>query len=56
MITAQGDFLLVACRDDRMVQVFGIGEDGSLIPTSGVLMFESDRPSSITEVTPSVNQ
>lgn len=56
MITAQGDFLLVACRDDRMVQVFGIGEDGSLIPTSGVLMFESDRPSSVTEVIPSVNQ
>lgn len=39
-----------ACRDDKMIQVFRIGEDGRLIPTESMLHLESDRPSSITEV------
>lgn len=54
MITEDGDFLLVACRDDRMIQVFRIGEDGGLIPTEAVLNLESDKPSSITAATPTL--
>lgn len=50
MITEDGNFLLVACRDDRMIQVFRIGEDGGLIPTEAVLHLESDMPSSIVAI------
>lgn len=50
MITSDGMFLLAACRDDRLIQTFRIGDDGSLIPTGAELHLASDRPSSITEV------
>ena len=48
MITPDGDYLMVACRDDRVIQVFQINEDGSLILTPSVLTFDTDLPSSIT--------
>lgn len=48
MITPDGRFLLVACRDDKVIQVFRIGDDGALIPTEAKLQLDSDRPSSIT--------
>ena len=48
MITPDGGFLLVACRDDRLIQVFEISKDGSLTLTPSVLTFEADLPSSIT--------
>ena len=48
MITPDGDFLLVACRDDRLIQVFKISEDGSLTLTPSVLTFDTDLPSSVT--------
>ena len=48
MITPDGDFLLAACRDDRLVQVFRTNEDGSLTLTPKVLRLEGDMPSSIT--------
>lgn len=50
MITEDGNFLLVACRDDLMIQVFRIGEDGGLIPTDAVLNLESDMPSSVVSI------
>ena len=50
MITPDGDFLLVACRDDRLIQTFRIGQDGNLTPTSAILQFENDMPSSITAI------
>ena len=50
MITEDGDFLLVACRDDRMIQVFRIGDNGGLIPTEAVLNLESDMPSSVVSI------
>lgn len=49
MITEDGKLLLAACRDDRVIQVFRITEDGLLTLTPSVLRFGSDRPSSITE-------
>ena len=48
MITPDGEFLMVACRDDRVIQVFKIGKDGSLTLTPSVLTFDTDLPSSIT--------
>lgn len=51
MITQDGCFLLAACRDDRLIQVFRIGTDGSLTLTPNTLQFESDMPSSITGLT-----
>ena len=48
MITPDGEFLLAACRDDRVIQVFRIGKDGQLTLTPGKLELESDMPSSIT--------
>lgn len=48
MITSDGMFLLAACRDDRLIQTFRIGDDGSLIPTGAELHLASDMPSSIT--------
>lgn len=48
MITPDGRFLLAACRDDKMVQVFAIEEDGSLTLSPTVLQFDTDMPSSIT--------
>lgn len=51
MITEDGKFLLVAYRDDQMIQVFRISEDGGLIPTEATIHLESDKPSSISEKT-----
>lgn len=48
MITPDGKLLLVACMNDRLVQVFRIGDDGTLTLTPTVLRFENDRPSSLT--------
>lgn len=48
LITPDGKFLLVACLNDRLIQTFRIGNDGSLTLTPSILCFESDRPSSIT--------
>ena len=48
MITPDGGFLMVACRDDRIIQVFRISEDGSLTLTPSVLTFDTDLPSSVT--------
>ena len=50
MITPDGKLLLVACRDDRSVQVFRIEKDGTLTLTPSKLVLESDMPSSITAV------
>lgn len=47
-ISPDGSLLLVACRDDRMIQVFHIEEDGTLTLTPSVLRFEEDMPSSVT--------
>lgn len=51
MITEDGGYLLVACRDDRLIQTFRIGQDGSLTLTQSTLSFETDMPSGITEAT-----
>lgn len=47
MITADGHHLLVACRDDKVIQVFSIGPDGSLALQPARLHFDTDLPSSI---------
>ena len=48
MITPDGSTLLAACRDDKVIQVFSIGNDGSLTLQPVSLQFEKDMPSSIT--------
>ena len=48
MISPDGDLLIAACRDDKVVQVFRIGDDGLLTLTSSVLTFDQDMPSSVT--------
>lgn len=48
MITEDGRHLIVACRDDKVIQVFRIGKDGSLTLLPQVLTLENDKPSSIT--------
>ena len=48
MITPEGGLMLVACRDDKVIQVFRISKDGTLTLTPSVLRFESDMPSSVT--------
>lgn len=48
MITPDGKFLFAACRDDKVIQVFRIEEDGNLTLTPSGLRFESDMPSSVT--------
>lgn len=50
MITSDGNHLLAACRDDRLIQVFGIGPDGNLTLQPARLQFDSDMPSSIVEI------
>lgn len=47
-ISPDGSLLFVACRDDRMIQVFHIEENGHLTLTPSVLSFEEDMPSSVT--------
>lgn len=48
MITPDGKHLLVACRDDKVIQVFAIEKDGGLTLKPSVLRFDSDMPSSVT--------
>ena len=48
MITDDGAYLLVACRDDKMIQVFDILPDGSLAQNGTTLHIEADKPSSIS--------
>ena len=50
MITPDGKLLLVACRDDRSIQVFRIGPDGTLTQTPGTLTFTDDMPSSVVAI------
>lgn len=50
MVTDDGRFLMVACRDDKIIQVFSIGNDGGLTLLPQVLCFDSDMPSSVTTV------
>lgn len=50
MITANGHHLLVACRDDKVIQVFSIGPDGCLALQPARLHFDTDMPSSIVAV------
>lgn len=47
MITPDGNHVLVACRDDKVVQVFEVNENHSLTLTESVLEFTSDMPSSV---------
>ena len=48
MITPDGNILVVACRDDRSLQVFRIEPDGTLTQTPSTLTFSEDMPSSVT--------
>lgn len=50
MITPDGKLLLVACRDDRSIQVFRIEPDGTLTQTPGTLTFTDDMPSSVVSL------
>ena len=50
MITPDGKILVVACRDDRSLQVFRIELDGTLTQTPSTLTFSEDMPSSVTEL------
>lgn len=50
MITPDGKILVVACRDDRSIQVFRIEPDGSLTQTPSTLTFSEDMPSSVIEL------
>lgn len=47
MITDDGAYLFVACRDDKIIQIFEILPDGSLVLTGTSLHLEEDKPSSI---------
>ena len=50
MITPDGKLLLVACRDDRSLQMFRIEPDGTLTQTPSTLTFSEDMPSSVIEL------
>ena len=50
MITNDGSYLLVACRDDNIIQVYEILSNGELAHTGSTLTIEGDRPSSIVEL------
>ena len=50
MITPDGKLLLVACRDERSIQVFRIEPDGTLTQTQSTLIFDEDMPSSVTTI------
>lgn len=47
-ISPDGSLLFVACRDDKIIQVFHIEDNGYLTLTPSVLRFEEDMPSSVT--------
>ena len=50
MITPDGNLLIVACRDDRSIQVFRIETDGFLTQMPGTLTFTDDMPSCISGI------
>ena len=50
MITDDGKYLLVACRDDKCVQVFQILPTGRLAQTSTTLRFDEDKPVCVTVI------
>jgi 6-phosphogluconolactonase (cycloisomerase 2 family) len=50
MITDDGEYLLVACRDDKCVQVFQILPTGRLAQTSTTLRFDDDKPVCVTVI------
>ena len=50
LITDDGEYLLVACRDDKCVQVFQILPTGRLAQTSTTLRFNEDKPVCITRL------
>ena len=50
MISDDGAFMLVACLNDRIIQVFRISENGTLTLTPSVLRFEKDMPSCVTAI------
>lgn len=50
MITPDGKILVVACRDDRSLQMFRIEPDGTLTQTQSTLIFDEDMPSSVTTI------
>ncbi|MGM9738717.1 MAG: beta-propeller fold lactonase family protein [Candidatus Cryptobacteroides sp.] len=50
MITDDGRLLLVACRDELAIEVYRISNDGTLTNSGSSLVFDSDRPSSVTAV------
>ena len=50
MITVDGEYLLVACRDDKCVQVFQILPTGRLAQTSTTLHFDEDKPVCVTVI------
>ena len=49
MITDDGEYLLVACRDDKCIQVFQILPTGRLAQTSTTLRFNEDKPVCVTK-------
>ena len=48
MITDDGEYLLVACRDDKCIQVLQILPTGCLAHTSATLRFDEDKPVCVT--------
>ena len=50
MISDDGAFMLVACLNDRIIQVFRISDDGTLALTPSVLRVEKDMPSCVTVI------
>ena len=50
MITPDGKLLIVACRDDRSLQVFRIEPDGTLTQMPSTLTFSEDMPSSVVRL------
>ena len=50
IITPDGKILVVACRDDRSLQVFRIEPDGTLTQMPSTLTFSEDMPSSVVRL------
>ena len=50
LITDDGEYLLVACRDDKCVRVFQILPTGRLAQTSTTLRFDEDKPVCVTVI------
>ena len=48
MITPDGDFLIAAFRDDKLIKAYQINIHGIPKPTRAELPFENDMPSSVT--------